>query len=202
MTVPVIKVLGSIAAGKTTLAYALADDLGFTFVRENPEANPFLPRMSEDPKRWCFANQVWYINEAIHSLRSDPWAAGLVTDHSVEELVDVHTPVFRVSGWLDEEETKLLGDLGSRQGPDAALYIWLDAPPDVLLNRIAERGRDADRVPETEYLTSVANERRKFLLETSVPVLQIRSDEIDFRMEAGRASIVADIRRLLSHRIQ
>ncbi|MCB5281402.1 MULTISPECIES: deoxynucleoside kinase [unclassified Arthrobacter] len=197
MTVTVIKILGSIAAGKSTLAHALANDLDLTLARENPESNPFLPRMSEEPQRWCFANQVWYINEAVNSLHCRPGAGGLVADHSVEEVVDVHTPVFRANGWLDDEETKLLGELGAAHGSIADLYIWLDAPPDVLLDRVRARGRPADRVPEAEYLTAVANARREFLLKTTAPVLRIPSDEIDFRMEEARTSLVEDIRRLL-----
>lgn len=201
MTVTVIKILGSIAAGKTTLAHALANDLDFALAKENPEANPFLPRMSEEPQRWCFANQVWYINEAVNSMQYRPRAGGLVADHSLEEVVDVHTPVFRAHGWLDDEETKLLGELGAVQKTIADLYVWLDAPPDVLLHRIAQRGRPADRVPGTEYLTMVDNARRAFFLKTAAPVLRIPSDVIDFRTEAARTSLVADVRRML-HRQQ
>lgn len=148
MTVTVIKILGSIAAGKTTLAHALATDLDFTLAKENPEANPFLPRMSEEPQRWCFANQVWYINEAVNSLHCGHGASGLVADHSLEEVVDVHTPVFRAQGWLDDEETKLLGELAAAQESIADLYIWLDSPPDVLLDRIAERDGPQIECPE------------------------------------------------------
>lgn len=197
MTVPVIKILGSIAAGKTTLAHALAIDLDFRLVKEDPEANPFLARMLEDAQRWCFANQIWYINEAVNSLQCGAGVKGLVADHSMEEIVDVHTPVFRAHGWLDDEEAKLICELGAIRKSNAALYIWLDAPTDVILSRIAKRGRQADRVPGLEYLEAVADARRQFLLKTTVPVLQIQSDSVDFRTEAARTSIVADIRRLL-----
>jgi deoxyadenosine/deoxycytidine kinase len=192
----IIKILGSIAAGKTTLAQGLAEDLGFLSALERPESNPFLPRMTHDPRRWCFANQVWYLQEAISACES-VGEHDLVLDHSLEEVIEVHSPVFTKWGWLDEHESHLLFDLAQGQYQPPRLYISLDAPSPVLIERVAERGRGADRIPDIRYLNAVAEARAAFMDATEVPVLRVRSDEVDFRLPSERLLIQSAVRDLI-----
>lgn len=55
-----IAVEGPIGAGKTTLARALADHLGFTCMLENVQEHPFLTQFYENPKRWALHTESFF----------------------------------------------------------------------------------------------------------------------------------------------
>lgn len=81
---------------------------------------------------------------------------GLVLDHSVEEVIAIHAPVFCARGWLDEVEAELLTQLWPRKGFKGSLYIRLLTPPEVVIERVVASQREADCLPEIEYLNEVA----------------------------------------------
>lgn len=190
-----IKILGNIATGKTTLARLLASELRISARLEHPLDNPFLPRTVADPSRWCFANQAWFANEATMSeaLRNE---RGVVFDHSIEEVIDIHTPVFHNLDWLDTTEVALLHSLWPRREP-VELYIHLVASPETLIHRVVDRSRSGDRPPDAQYLDAVERSRSEFLLRTSVPVITIESDKNDFRGADDIRPIAARIRSLV-----
>ncbi|UOQ90159.1 deoxynucleoside kinase [Agromyces endophyticus] len=196
----VVSVLGNIAAGKTTIAGSLARSISLRPVLERPELNPFLPRLRAAPTRWCFANQAWYINEAANSLRLAMGQGG-VLDHSLEELIEIHTPVFVENKWLERSEADLLTALGRTLTRGIAVpdvYVLAECPFEVLIERVTARGRGADRVPDIRYLELVTAERERFLATTTVPVVRVDTSTLDIRQPASASTVAADILRALA----
>jgi deoxyadenosine/deoxycytidine kinase len=196
---PAVVILGNIAAGKTTMAEFVADALNLPALLERPADNPFLARMKSDPTRWCFANQSWFLQEALTSMAAA--AEGGVLDHSIEEVVPIHSSVFLARGWLDSDEFGLLevcarNSLELLRLPD--LYVVINAAAKTSIKRVRARRRRDDRLPDSGYLDSVAESRRRFLAATAVPRLEVSAEAIDFRNEEGQAHVDSLVRQALS----
>jgi deoxyadenosine/deoxycytidine kinase len=197
---PVIAILGSLAAGKTTLARGVARELGAPIFLESPRENPFLARMHDEPRANCFKNQLWFLTEALDSIVSAIETGG-VLDHSVAEVVSVHSPLFEKYGWLSEAEFYMLACLTktvSRRGriePD--VYIALSADPADLIQRVYARGRVEDSVPSVQYLSDVSAAREKFVKDTMVPVVRVDASAVDIRHSAEVKTILTAVTRAL-----
>lgn len=196
---PAVVVLGSIGSGKTTLMNVLSAALSLPKMAEETAANPFLPKLTVDPPRWCLPNQMWFLLEA-HKTHARASATGGVADHSAAEVVAVHTPIFRANGWLTRDEAGLVDAayqqlFADMRQPD--LFIVLTTRAEVLMARVLARGRQQDVPPTAEYLAAVSARREQFLEGTEVPVLRIDSEEIDFRSGPGQQAACGMVRAAL-----
>ena len=61
---------GPIAAGKTTLANRFAEHTGFDSLLEIFEGNEFLADFYQEPERWSFQMQMWFLVHRTPALRS------------------------------------------------------------------------------------------------------------------------------------
>jgi deoxyadenosine/deoxycytidine kinase len=191
-----IAVEGPIGVGKTALARILAERLRARLV-ESPE-NPFLADFYRDPRHHAFQAQLYSLLARYQqqgSLRQqDLFAGGVVTDYlfqrdrlfaqltlSPSEL-SLYDKVYRL---LDGEVLR----------PD--LVVYLQARPDVLLERARRRsGEGARNLPGT-YVAEVARSYAEFFFQHSeTPLLVVNTSEIDFvESPADQDELVAVIRR-------
>jgi len=144
---------GPIGVGKTSLARRLADDLGGELLLEQPEDNPFLER--------------FYLFQPLR-----------VADFLF------HKDRLFASVTLDEEELALYeqvhGGLGlSPPVPD--LVVYLQAPVEVLLERIRRRDRRFERYIDSGYLQRLCEAYTDFFHHyDEAPLLIVNATEIDF----------------------
>ena len=86
-------------------------------------------------------------------------------------------------GTLDEEELGLYEQVYAKLAIDAPvpdLVVYLQAPVDVLLERIARRGIDYEQTIERRYLERLVEAYARFFLEyEAAPVLMVNAAEID-----------------------
>ena len=177
-----IVVEGPIGAGKTTLARRLADSLGGEPLLEAPQDNPFLPRFYENPPAYALATQLSFLIQRVRQLEGlrqrDLFTSVRVGDYMIEKdrLFAALT--------LDADELALYRQVYRRIAGEAVtpdLVIYLQAPVDVLLRRIAARGVAHEEYMDPRYLDRVAAAYTRFFhhYEAS-PLVIVNAAEIDF----------------------
>lgn len=177
-----IVVEGPIGVGKTTLARRLARSFGSELILEQADENPFLERFYRNPKSAALQTQLFFLFQRTRQLEDmrqhDLFDIVRVADY----LIDKDRLFARLT--LDEEEFTLYDQIYARLAIDMPLpdlVVYLQAPSDVLLQRIARRGIRYEQQIEREYLEKLQEAYARFFLayDTS-PLLIVNAAEADF----------------------
>jgi deoxyguanosine kinase len=172
---------GVIGAGKTSLARRLAAAIEAEPVLEQAEANPFLERFYKDPRAAAFPAQLHFLFQRARQLQAlrqqDLFAPLRVADY----LLDKDRLFARVT--LDDEEYALYQQVYERmafEAPQPDLVVFLQAPVDVLLERIAKRGIRYEQAIRRDYLERLQQAYTRFFHEYAAsPLLIVNAAEFD-----------------------
>ena len=176
-----VVVEGPIGVGKTSLARRLAQSFGSELVLEQTEENPFLERFYRNPRTAAFPTQLFFLFQRARQLQEfrqqDLFDPVRVSDY----LLDKDRLFARVT--LDDEEYALYEQVYARLAIDAPkpdLVIYLQAPVDVLMERVARRGIRYEQLIERSYLERIADTyARYFLHYDAAPLLIVNTAAID-----------------------
>ncbi|MCC6459378.1 MAG: deoxynucleoside kinase [Saprospiraceae bacterium] len=178
-----IAIEGNIGAGKTTLCHQLAERFGCALVLEQFTDNPFLPFFYEQPERYAFPVELFFMTERHKQLLEHFAQPDLFRAFTVADYFFVKTLLFAKNN-LSEEEFRLFQRLFSVLNatfPKPDILLYLHRPVDVLLRQIQKRGRDMERLISGEYLEELQNAYFEyFKSETETPVVILELDDADF----------------------
>ena len=176
-----IAVEGPIGVGKTALAERLADRLGAGLVTESGDSNPFLERFYQDRKGSALPAQLFFLFERarqIEALRQDD----LFSTLRIADFLLERDRLFAELN-LDREELALYEQIRARldiDPPRPDLVVYLQAPVDVLAERISRRGIAHEQHVDREYLEQVAERYAAFFHDyDEAPLLIVNAAAID-----------------------
>jgi deoxyguanosine kinase len=181
-----IAIEGNIGAGKTTLCQMLAARYGCTLVLEQFTDNPFLPPFYEQPERYGFPVELFFMTERHKQLQEHFAQPDLFSKLTVADYFFVKTLLFAKNN-LNEEEFRLFQRLFgvlNATFPKPDLLVYLHRPTEVLIQQIKKRGRDIEKNIAPEYLENIQNAYFEFLkTETDTPVLVLDLQGADFQRD-------------------
>lgn len=152
-----IAVEGPIGAGKTSLARRLAETFGSELVLEEPERNPFLERFYRDPRGAALPTQLYFLFQRARQIQQMRQTDLFQPQRVADFLLDKDPLFARVN--LDDEEFALYQQVYAKlaiDAPDPDLVVYLQAPVDVLMRRVAKRNLAYERAIEPVYLNRIA----------------------------------------------
>jgi len=176
-----IAVEGPIGVGKTTLTKRLAETFNYDLLLENSENNPFLDRFYQNPKQHALSTQLFFLfqrTQQIQELRqNDLFQPVRVADFLIEK-----DQLFAQQN-LEPDEYELYLNVYRHLTIDAPvpdLVIYLQAPTDILLDRIQRRGIESEQLIEVDYLESLNQSYTEFFhYFDKTSLLKVNSAEID-----------------------
>jgi deoxyadenosine/deoxycytidine kinase len=151
-----IVIEGPLGVGKTTLAKMLVEKLNAQAVLEDVEENPFLLHFYENPDKFAFQTQIFFLlrryNQASEISQLDLFNRTTISDF----LFDKDRVFARVN--LNENEywlyDQLFQMLKKRTRPPD-LVIFLQSRTEVLVERIRRRNRKYEKSVSPKYLEKI-----------------------------------------------
>jgi deoxyadenosine/deoxycytidine kinase len=177
-----IAIEGPIGAGKTSLARKLSTHLDAQLLLENADDNPFLPQFYEDRHRHALAAQLFFLLSRAEQVRNLEQGQ-LFSPITVADFILDKDPLFaRIN--LTEPEYRLYQQLYDGLKPQSAtpdLVIYLQAGPEVLLERVRKRNRSYERGMGEQYLAEVAHSYSEFFYHyDAAPLLIVNCERLNF----------------------
>lgn len=154
-----IVLAGMIGAGKSTYTKLISESLGSDAFYESVDDNRILEKFYEDPKRWAFSLQIYFLNTRFRSIKAAFLHENNVLDRSIYEDA-LFTKINYEEGNMSDAEMDTYLDLldnmmeeldgMKKKSPD--LLIYLRGSLDTVLSRIEKRGRSFEQIDGNQSL--------------------------------------------------
>ncbi|MCO0832424.1 deoxynucleoside kinase [Fructobacillus sp. W13] len=188
-----IVLAGTIGAGKTSLTDILAEHLGGKAYYESVDNNPILPLFYQDPKKYAFLLQVYFLNTRLEQIMEAQKEERAILDRSIFEdalLFQLNADLGRAT----QTEVEIYKDLVNNvleevdeehqlKTPDLLIHVRVSL--ETMLKRIQKRGRPFEQVeqdPDLFQYYKDLNERYEAWFDEydRSPKLLINGDELNF----------------------
>lgn len=176
-----LAVEGPPCAGKTELAHALAERLDARLVLEDAEENPFLPLFYEEPDRYGFQTQAFFLlsryrrQQELHQI--DLFQSLVVSNYIIaRDAVYAHVT-------LTDDELRLYDRLAEslqERGPRPDLVIYLQSSAEHLMRRVRARAPEYERLMTESHLVQVVEAYTHFFFHyAETPLLVVNVEQAD-----------------------
>ncbi|HEX5339668.1 MAG TPA: deoxynucleoside kinase [Gammaproteobacteria bacterium] len=194
---------GPIGVGKTSLARRLAKTFGGEPLLERAEENPFLEKFYRDPKGAALPTQLSFLFQRARQLQAlrqgDIFTPLRVADFMLEK-----DRLFAQLN-LDDDELGLYEQVYQHLTLDAPvpdLVVYLQAPIEVLMQRVVKRGIGYEQFIQREYLTRIVEAYSRFFYHYErSPLLIVNATDINpLESEEDYQLLVREISKVRSGR--
>ena len=176
-----IAVEGPIGVGKTELAKRLAERFECAALLEQTTENPFLERFYRSGHAAALPTQLYFLFQRAAQLE-DLKQGDMFRPVGVSDFMLDKDRLFAAIN-LDPEELALYEKVFAKMAieqPAVDLVVYLQAPVDVLMSRIARRGIDYETLIDRAYLERLSDAYARFFYEYDAsPLLIVNAASID-----------------------
>jgi deoxyguanosine kinase len=176
-----IAIEGPIGVGKTSLARRLAASLDSELLLEEAGANPFLERFYQDPRGAALPTQLFFLFQRVRQIERLR-QSNIFSDTSISDFLIEKDRLFAEIN-LDRDELVLYEKVFESlafEAPVPDLVVYLQAPVDTLLFRVANRGVDYEKHIGRRYLERLAEAYARFFHDYDAsPLLIVNAAVID-----------------------
>lgn len=184
---------GTIGAGKTSLTKFLSDHLGTQAFYESVDDNEVLPLFYQDPKKYAFLLQIYFLNKRFDSIKQAYADDNNILDRSIFEdslLFHLNADLgratdteVRVYDSLLENMMQELPYAAHKKRPDLLIHVRVSFK--TMLERIEKRGRSYEQLTYDPTLYDYYQELNKryddwYEAYDESPKMQIDGDQLDF----------------------
>jgi len=192
---------GVIGAGKTSLARKISERFGARLLLEQHEENPFLPDFYEDPRRFAFSTQMFFLLSRYRQQQELP-QRDLFHDLLVADYIFQKDRIFATLT-LDEREMALYDKVARLLERDILkpdVVIYLQASSERLLANIRQRNRPYEKGMSETYIRDLNEAYNQFFFNyTDTPLLVINATNIDFvKRDEDFEDLLAQLSRPIS----
>ena len=187
-----IAIEGAIGVGKTTLAKKISDTIECETIFEDYVTNPFLKDFYDHNQLNSFSTQIYFLLRRIEqSIEVRNTKNLLISDFyfGKDELFAKLN--------LNEVEYAMYQEMRKKlefNPPIPDLIIYLQAPTDILLERIKKRGLDIEKNIKKKYIDSVNEIYMKHFHEYNAsPVLIINTSNVNINNETDYQILIEEI---------
>lgn len=206
----VIILSGAIGAGKSALTSVLAEELGTTPFYENVAHNPVLPLFYQDPKKYAFLLQVFFLNTRYKSIKQALVNDNNVLDRSIYEdalFFQMNADIGRATKEEVDTYYELLNtmlkslDHIPKNSPDLLIHIKVSY--DTMIKRIRKRGRSYEQIETDPSLVDYYHRLLRYYHKwyqdyDKSPKMIIDGDKYDFvASETDRNIVLGQIKNKL-----
>jgi deoxyguanosine kinase len=198
-----IVIEGPIGVGKTSLARRLAESLDSELLLEQAGANPFLERFYRNPREAALPTQLFFLFQRVRQVE-ELRQADIFSDTRIADFLIEKDRLFAQIN-LDRHELDLYDQVFASMDinpPEPDLVVYLQAPVDTLLFRIANRGIDYEQRMGRHYLERLNEAYAKFFHDyDNAPLLIVNAATIDpINNDEHYDVLLNEIRRIQSGR--
>ena len=177
-----IAIEGPIGVGKTSLAKLLSKRLSAKLILEKFEDNPFLSEFYDDPTRFAFQTQLFFLLQRYQQ-QQDIRQVDIFHNLLISDYMFIKYRLF-ASLNLDDKEMNLydsIANMMERNVINPDLIIYLQADTATLMKNIDKRGRNFESNISNEYINEL-NEiyTEYFFRYNDTPLVIINTNNIDF----------------------
>ena len=188
----IISLEGNIGAGKSTilanLEKHLGEKAGWIFLKEpihiwdeiqDQQGQTILSKFYENPEKYAFAFQIMAYTTRLHELKrvikENPDCVGIICERSLDADKHIFAKMLRADNVIDEVMYNIYERYFSEYEGDFTLdgMIYIEALPDICLQRVSNRSRDGESKISLEYLEKCHLYHTNWINNTNTEVLTL-----------------------------
>ena len=173
----------------------LAEQYSGKLILEQFTDNPFLPFFYENPDRYAFPVELFFMSERHKQLQEELAQREIFSEIVISDYYFYKTMLFAKSNLSDEEFRlfRRLFDVLNNTFIEPDLLVYLHRPVDELLKSIANRGRNMEVEISGDYLSKIQDSYLEFFRNQSrVPVLILNVEEMDFQNKESDYQLILE----------